>query len=438
MRDPRPDTATFLQACRDAGATDVEVLIVEGTEISMSADRNGRTRKEPAEVWEASVRVVDRRGAVGRVALTRRSRVDPGKVARRAMDRAAAASPDPDDGPAVRLDVPDRGLGILDPRLEVMDDDARVEVIESNLEGAEGAAEGIEPESFVYRERVLTRSFRSTRGVVATERSSRFELTGTVRDRRTGQVLTDAVDSRHFADVASVPLGVDLARRLAGYGVEAPLPTGNVALLLDPLAVARLLPALAPAFSGEAIEAGTSFLTGWIGQRVASSRLHILDDAAAPGALETRAFDDRGVPAMPIPLLREGVCGSTYLGPRLARRRNQRPTGHERADGSLWPGNLIVRSGTRSRNMLLPDLGAHVAIADFLDLSGVDLAAGTLDLPVMALAMDGPQVVGCAGPRRLQCAIPDLLSAVVHVCSDQERIRNVDACTWILEGIALG
>ncbi len=437
MADPRPDAATLLQACRDAGAADAEVLVTEGTITVLSCDRGGRSRSAPRDTWAASVRVVDGRGAVGRIELSGGKRLDPRKAAQQALDRAAAASPDPADGPPVRLDVPERGLGILDLRLEAMDDEARTEVIELNLEGAEGAAEGVEPESFTYRERVQTRSFRSTNGVVAVEQSSRFELTGQVRDTRSGQVLTDSVHSRHFADVASVPLGVDLCRRLAGYGVEAPLPTGNVALLLDPIAVARLLPVLAPAFSGEVIEAGRSFLAGRLGQRIASSRLHIIDDAAAAGALETRAFDDRGVPAMPIPLLREGVCGSTYRGPRLARQRNQRPTGHERADGSLWPGNLVVRSGTRSRNMLLPDLRAHVAIADLLDLGGVDLVQGTLDLPVLALAMDGPQVVGCAGQRRLQCTITDLLSAVVHVCSDQQRIRDVDACTWILEGVAL-
>lgn len=433
----RPDPATLLQACRDAGAAEVEVLIEDVQSRGVFRDGTGRGRRPPAFRWTCVVRVLDERGALGVLRTDGRLKDGPAGIARRAMELARLASAQADLGPPLRLDLPGRGLGILDPRLAALEDTDRNEVVDDNSASIRGLYEGITPLSVAYEEERIERSYKSTNGVVGTETSSLFTLKVRLRDSIAGTELVDHIESRHFADVASVPLGIELARRLFSYRRKGELPGPGRAVLVDPVAVARLLPALVPAFSAERIEAGTSFLRGRQGERIGSPRLHLIDDPGLTGALRTRAFDDRGVPPMAVPLLREGLMGSTYLGTTLARGRRQRPTGHERHDGSVWPGNLIVRAGTRSRNMLLPELGPHLAIADVTDLAGVDLVAGTLDLPVMALVMDGPEAVGCAGPRRLRCSIPELLGAVVDVCSDQERIRDVDACTWICEGLTL-
>lgn len=437
MSELRAFNAGLAQAARDAGAVDVEVLSELVIRRAFQDGAQGRARGRPFRSTTVTLRVRDGRGAPGLVTATDPSPGALVELARSAVARAGAAQPDPLAGPPERLDVAERGLGIQDVRLPTIEDADRAEVPQSNVEGATGVADGIVAARFSYVEEQRERALHSSNGVIAVEPSTCFLLEGVVQDERTGVTLTDSVQSRHFADVASVPLGVDLARRLAAFRTEAAPPPGECALLLSPVAVARLLPALVPAFAAEAIEAGRSFLSGRLGQRVASARLHLIDDPGLSGALRTRAFDDRGVPPMAVPLLREGMSGGVYLGPELARSRGLRPTGHRRADGGLWPGNLVLRPGSRSRNMLLPDLGRHLAVDDFLDLDGIDLARGTLDLPVRTLVMNGPEVVGCAGVARLTCAIPTLLQAVTDLCSDQERIRDVDACTWITHGLAL-
>ncbi|NOY25992.1 MAG: hypothetical protein GXP62_08990 [Oligoflexia bacterium] len=431
-------TATsLLRSAREAGAVDVEVMAESVIQRSFRDGADGRSRGRPRSWTSLSLRVRDARGALG--AVTARSPSSTALVAlvANAMQRAALAEPDPTTAPVGRLDIADRGLGILDQRLKGIGDADRAEVAHQNVEGVRGGADGIRPVSFAYLEEQRERVVQTTAGVSAAVASTRFSLDGSVVDESTGEVLSDSVQSRHFADVASVPLGVDMARRLASFRIRAERPSGDCALLLDPIAVARLLPALVPAFQARLIESGRSFLSGLMGQRVAAPRLHIIDDPGLSGALATRAFDDRGVPPVAIPLLREGIAGGMYLGPELAAARGLRPTGHAHADGSLWTGNLVVRPGSRSRNMLLPDQGRHVAVEDILDLSGVDLRAGTLDLPVRALCMDGPKVLGCAGTARLRCSIQELLTSVVDICSDQSRFRDVDACTWIIYGVQL-
>lgn len=447
MSELKALNASLVQAAREAGAADVEVLAESVIRRSFHDGAEGRGRGRPDRGISLHLRVRDSRGALDQVQVT-----DPGaaalaELARAAVARAAAADPDPLAGPPDRLDLGERGLGIMDVRLPTIEDADRAEVTQLNLEGANGVAPGIRGLRFAYVEEQRERAIHTTNGVIASEPSTRFLLEGRVHDERTGLALTDSVESRHFADVASVPLGVDLARRLLPYRQPLPPPEGDRALLFNPAAVAALLPALAPAFSAEAIEAGRSFLSGRLGQRIASPRLHLIDDPALPGALQTRAFDDRGVPPMAVPLLKEGVSGGVYLGSALARRRGLRPTGHARANGGLWVGNLVLRPGSRTRNMLLPDLGRHLAADEVLDVAGLDVAGpdvagldtvrGTVDLRLRLLVMDGPEVKGTAGVARLRCTLPELLGAVTDLCSDQERIRNVDVCTWITHGLRL-
>lgn len=437
MSELKAMNATLVQAAREAGATEVEVLSESVIRRTFHDGVDGRGRGRPNRGSSVRLRVRDARGAVGMVQANDPSPGALAELARAAVARASAAAPDPDGGPPDRLDLGERGLGIMDVRLPTIEDADRAEVTQVNVEGASGVAPGVRAQRFSYLEEQRERCVHTTAGVIASEPSTRFLLEGQVLDERTGLVLTDSVESRHFADVASVPLGVDMARRLLPFRQPLPPPDGARALLFNPSAVARLLPALVPAFSAEAIEAGQSFLAGRLGQRVASPRLHLIDDPGMPGALQTRAFDDRGVPPMAVPLLKEGMSGGVYLGPALARRRGLRPTGHARGDGSLWPGNLILRPGSRSRNMLLPDLGRHLAADEVLDPAGIDPVRGTVDLRLRLLVMEGPEVKGSAGVGRLRCTIPELLQAVTDLCSDQERVRSVDVCTWITHGLTL-
>ncbi len=140
---------------------------------------------------------------------------------------------------------------------------------------------------------------------------------------------------------------------------------------------------------------------------------------------------------MPLPLIREGTLGALYRSPRSARRYGTRPTGHTRADGSPWPGTLIVRPGGRSRNMMFPDVGRYLLIDELLDLSGVDLVTGALRLPVRVALGEQGQILGGLGNAVLDTTISGLFHAIAEMASDTERHGSVDACTWVIEGLTL-
>ena len=364
--------------------------------------------------------------------------VDVDGVLSVALAAAAGASVDPLVGPAMRLDIPARGLEIDDPRRTILTDEDRRDVIAWNVGACRSVSPRIRPQRFVLSEHWRERAFASSRGVRATELSTSYELDGCVfSTARPERLLAGRMDSRHFADVASRPLGAELAVRLEAGERAAKKPSEALPIVIEPHLIAQLMPMIIPAFDAVRIQRGESFLHDRFGTRIGPAWLHMVDDATLPSGLQTRSFDDRGVSPVPLPLIREGVASSVYLDPIQARRRDVRPTGHVRFDGQLWPGNLLLRPGSRSRNMLFAELGRYLTALDFIEPPQLDLISGALSMKIW-LYLDGiDRGRGRLGAWQIDTTVFELFDSLTALASDQTRMGMVDACTWITEGLPL-
>ena len=228
---------------------------------------------------------------------------------------------------------------MFDRRQANIEDADREEAVNENIEDARSIA-GVEPIAFRYTEVLRDRAVQASIGPQAAEQSTHYTLTGKVGNGE--HVVEQSVQSRLFADVASLPLGADLANQVLRYRAPADRPEQPLPIVIDPRVIARIMAAALPAFDRRLIDEGKSFLTE--GRRVGSEKLHAIDDARMPGGFCSRAFDARGVPSLDLPIIREGVVGALYQDTELARELNSRPSGHEGTDG-CWPGNLVLRAG---------------------------------------------------------------------------------------------
>jgi predicted Zn-dependent protease len=346
----------------------------------------------------------------------------------------AAVSDGLDAGPAPRSDTFDRGLGVDDPRFDLLDNPGRSEVIDWNLESLM-AASGIQIGELLYTEERQSRVFVSSRSVELAERSTRFSFSGGVwLDGMQDQPLSLQIWSRNFAEVASRPLGSDLVRRADGLKKVAEFPGGRTPIVLDQRSVGALLPPIAEALDGIALTQGSSIFSGRMGQRVGGAPLHVVDDGLRPGGMATRAFDDRGIRPVPVTIFKEGVLAGWYQGVEQAYRVEARPSGHAKWDGSLWLGNLLCRAGTRSRNMLFPDMACFVMIEEVVEPVVVDRRTGTLRAKVWAARWERNQRIGSLGLLELDTTVDQLLSGVLFLCNDPERHGIVDTPTWVVDG----
>jgi predicted Zn-dependent protease len=420
----------LVREARQRGAANAEVLVVESSSVRVAmGDRVPRREVEQ----QACLRLWDEAGSVG----TAIGGGDSGGVDLVGLALAMAAK---GGAPAVplapRLDVPSRGMGILDPRQSGIDDEARVQVVTDALASCTGVDRAARVQEMTYEEVVQDRSFAASRGVALRERSTRYRLSTAVTGFGDGEhIIRGSTTSRNFAEVASKPLGIQVTRRALALRDRAKLPDAPLPVAFSQRAIADILPRIARGFRGEQVEGKRSFVGAWGGRTDRSPNLHILDDASLHGGYATRSFDDRGVPSIPVNLLREGEIGGLYQGIPAAHATQTRPSGHETWDGGLWMGNLVVRPGNRSRNMIFADLGPLVLVEDIVDARGVDSESGQIDVLALVHRYQTNERRGFCGVQRLRCSVSELFGGVTHLLNDQERWGIVDTPTWVVSGL---
>jgi PmbA protein len=428
-------TGRLMNRARDKGVAGVELLLGSQSSRTLSSSHPS-AHAAPTGQRTAQIRVYQAKGTLGVAHGRFESEADLEGLLAHAFAKADAAAPDELEAPPDRMDISERGLGIHDPRQASLEPAWREEVLTSNEHACKSMGANLVAGEFTYTETVEERSFMSSRGVEALEASTLYRLKGSVQlaDRPDVDIAGEVV-SRHFADVASVPLGADLAKRALALERAAKFPDRKLPIIFEPRTVAKLMPRIALAFDHHSVVSKKSFLHGRMGASIASDKLHLIDDATMPGALATRAFDDRGVSPMVLPLIREGHAATEYLSPYHARQLNTRPTGHTRIDDTPWPGNLVIRPGARSRNMIHADLGPYLIVEDILNTAGIDPRSGRVDVPVRLALGENGQVLGFIGVRRINLPCEDVFKKIVEMGSDQERFGTVDACSWVLEGL---
>ncbi|MFZ5480065.1 MAG: metallopeptidase TldD-related protein [Myxococcota bacterium] len=415
--DERARLVTILERARERGARGAEIFRVRRDVLEQTGSRARPTLREERAY---TVRVFLDGGRTGTG-----EGIEADEALAVALAAAPNAPPDPHAGPAERMPVRNTGLGIDDPRHGTLSDADRVEVLQ--LAERSLAQGGLRPRSLRYRQVRARRAWMSSRGVEAEEGATTYELTAEVIAGEWD--VPHRIASRHFSDVASLPFGADLRRRAEPLARAAALPDAPLPVVLEPRVMAELVRGFAPAFAATS----RSFALALLGKRLASPHLHVTDDAGLHGGLQTCGFDERGVPPIAVALLKEGVVHGLFHDPESARAVGLRPTGHVR-DGAIRATNLVVRPGSRTRNVILAELRDYLAPDR---APAVDLAGGRLVGLVPVVVVRGGERVGTT---RLSVDVPlaKVLGAVRELAADQERSAEVDASTVVLDPGALG
>lgn len=354
-----------------------------------------------------------------------------------ALATAESAGPNPNDGPVARQERELGGLGVFDKRRATLAETHREEVL-NNAQASIAGAEGLSLTSLTYRDEATTRRFASSAGVALQESATRFTVDGAVMVTADDGTfpLTERIASRRYSSVATLPLGEFLARR--ARAVRQPgevLPDGPVRVVLTPRATAQLFTHLGTAFTAATIAAGGLFIAAE--DLPLDPRLHLIDDGALTGGLNTRAFDDRGVAPVALTLLRDGQLDGRFISVAEARAHDVRPTGHTMG-GTLAHTNLVLKSGTRSINALLAELqGPSLRIDDLPDLSGVDLRTGAARLTVHGEVMNANKAVGSMRHVVIEGQLAEVLGKLVDVGNDTDRWASMDSPALITQGWTL-
>lgn len=327
--------AHAIEAARRAGASQVDVLVVEGD------DREVRVRGDEIEfVKQAQGRGLGIRALVDAKEGRQTSIVSTSDLALDAVDRMAeeavalarATAPDPTAGlpdGGFATEIPD--LGLFDPKdrnvsLEARIDDARraeqaARAFDARIDNSEGSQASSGHARVVYgnSEGFLGAYESASHGLfsepLARDGDSMQRDYWMTSGRKLSELEDAATVGRKAAERA--------IRRLGGKRV----PTCEVPVIFDAMTAPSLIGQLASCLSGYSIYRESSFLAGKLGEMIADESVTIIDDALLPGGLGSKPFDGEGQPTRRNVLVEKGRLQTWLLDAYAGRKLGMVSTG---------------------------------------------------------------------------------------------------------------
>ncbi|HVP26039.1 MAG TPA: TldD/PmbA family protein [Candidatus Bathyarchaeia archaeon] len=164
-----------------------------------------------------------------------------------------------------------------------------------------------------------------------------------------------------------------------------PKPTSSFegAVIFEPSAVSyQLFYAMMSALNGENVVAGSSPWVGKLGKPVASEILNAEDDGLLNEGFNSRNFDDEGFPSQKTALISRGRLKNFLQDATTANRLKMANTGNASRSGSglemasqiigggykakpkVFPSNLTIQAGKKTRNELISEVKKGVLVGD--------------------------------------------------------------------------
>ncbi len=187
-----------------------------------------------------------------------------------------------------------------------------------------------------------------------------------------------------------------------------PVSTGRYPVVLQPDVSARLVSVLAPAFSGEAVDKGRSWMKDKLGEKVFSDSVNIRDSGLLVKGVDAFPFDGEGTPSRETVLVESGRIMGFLFDRYYAKKMGCSSTGNCFRESINEPPRVGSRNfylepgkGTTqelanriSSGLLVEDLmGVHTAdpiTGEFsVGCSGIWVEKGGYSHPVMGMAMAG-------------------------------------------------
>ncbi|MBI3521610.1 MAG: TldD/PmbA family protein [Chloroflexi bacterium] len=300
-----------------------------------------------------------------------------------AMSRVAEVEPDlqiaTDSPPVVELGIHEDGERSVEDRAAVA-----VEV--------ERVARAVDPRISGFRKTTFSDSgtttiFATTLGAWGRYRESSSGV-GTAAIATQGeerQIGGHGEASRTFSGVSAERVGRRAAEQAVGKLGARPFPTQRIAVVLDPWQGMQLVGAIGTLFNADSVLKGKSLFKGRIGERVASARVSVIDDARKPAGLRTAPFDGEGTPTRRRELIVDGTLQGYLTSLKTARKLGTEPTGNARRGSyampsRISPSNLHIANGAEDASAMVAGLDRALRITSLLNLHTIDPISGEFSL----------------------------------------------------------
>ncbi len=425
------------------GATDAECTISEGQEFSASV-RMG----EVETLKEAGSRGAGLRVLIGkRMGSSYTSDLTPEGIRQMvasAVDLAQLTTEDPMSG------LPDASeLGSIPGDLRLFSDEVASLATDRKIDAAkraEAAALSFDPritnsEGGSFDSNIAGRVFANSRGFAGSYRSTYCSVSAVPVAMLNGSMERDYwfTLARDFSGLESPELvgraaAERVIRRLGAVKVE----TQKVPVIFEPRTARTLLSNLFDAVQGTAIYRQASFLAGKIGEKIASGKITLIDDATLPGLFGTQPFDDEGVPSRRTPVIEKGVLKNYLLNTYTARKLGMKTTGNASrgitGNAGIGHGNFFLEVDQRDAKPpeeIIAGVKNGFYVTELIG-SGVNTVTGDYSRGAVGLWIRDGELAFPVSEVTIAGTLQEMLTGVAEIGNDLEFRGSVSAPTMMI------
>jgi len=226
----------------------------------------------------------------------------------------------------------------------------------------------------------VSRAVATSKGLFAYHRSTDANLSTTVRTPDgTGSGWASA-GARDWQNVNPATLGVRAAQKAVASRNPTAIEPGAYTVVLEPQAVADLIPLLGGAFNARSADEGRSPFSKKgggtrLGEKIADQRVTIYSDPADADLL-AQPFDAEGLPLKRNVWIENGILKNLSYSRYWAQKQGKEPTGGGGGGGGGgfggFPGGLKMVGGSKTTDELIAGTVRGVLITHFFYIRFLD------------------------------------------------------------------
>jgi predicted Zn-dependent protease len=216
----------------------------------------------------------------------------------------------------------------------------------------------------------------TSRGLFAYHRSTDVDMSTTIRTPDgTGSGWASA-GARNWNDIDAAALGRRAAEKAIASRNPQAIEPGQYTVVLEPQAVADLIPLLVGSFGARQADEGRSPFSRKeggtkVGERIADERVTLYSDPSDPD-LVTQPFDGEGLPLRRTVWIENGILKNLAYTRYWAQRQGKEPTGGGGGGFGGRAGGLKMLGGTKSLDELIAGTERGILVTHFFYIRSLD------------------------------------------------------------------
>ena len=236
-------------------------------------------------------------------------------------------------------------------------------------------------------------------------------------------------------------VGREAARRTLRRLGARKIASTRVPIVLDPMVAGSVLDSIFDAVNGDAIYRQSSFLEGKLGEKIADSRVTVIDDGTMPGGFGTSPFDGEGIPTRRTPVIEKGVLKSYLLNTYTARKLDLKTTGNAARGLAGNPGigtwNSFLEPGAKTPQQIIAGVKNGFYVTEFLGF-GVNLVTGDYSRGASGLWIEDGELTYPVEEVTVAGNLKDMLNNIAEIGNDLEFRGSTASPTLRIEGMTVG